>query len=281
MSARLSALSKPEPLLGTLERPHGLLEAPREADGAVLYTDILKGGVHRVEADGPPETIVPKRRGVGGQLPHADGGLVISGRTVIHTRGAEDRELLGAEGVHGWNDMTSDDSGAVYVGALRFKPFLGEAPVPGEIWRIGAKGASIAADGIDWPNGIGFSPDGSRMYASDTAHGAIRVWEGGSAEGSEFARVEAGAVDGLAVDEEGGVWVALGAAGIARFDAHGGLDGVASVPSNFVSSLCFGGPDRRDVYITTGDNLVRSPLGGAVFRARSEVPGRPVVPAVV
>jgi sugar lactone lactonase YvrE len=283
LTPRLKALSDPEPLAGTLEHPHGLVEAPRDDDaGALLYTDILQGGVYRVRGDAAPQTVVPKRRGVGGQLLHADGGLVISGRTVIHTRDAEDRELLSIEGVHGFNDMISDDAGAVYVGALRFKPFLGEKPRPTEVWRIdGDCDASVAADGIDWPNGIGFSPDGARMYVSDTAHGVVRVFEAGSTEGAEFARIAPGAVDGLAVDEDGGVWVALGDAGIARFDAQGELDGIASVPSNFVSSLCFGGPDCRNVFITTCDNLERPERGGAVFRARSEIAGRPVAPAAV
>jgi sugar lactone lactonase YvrE len=69
------------------------------------------------------------------------------------------------------------------------------------------------------------------------------------------------------VDEEGGVWVALGQpAAVARFDRRGDLDGVAHVPADFVSSLSFGGDDRRDVWITT--------VGG-LYRARSEVAGLP------
>ena len=279
----ISSLSAPQPLRGTLERAHGLLEAPRVGpDGAVHYTDILGGGAWRVEGDGEPATVVPKRRGVGGQLPHSDGGWVLSGRTVIHSRDGENRELLSVEGVQGFNDMTTGPDGSVYAGALRFHPFAGEDPVPGEVWRIDPDGSSaVAAEGIDWCNGIGLAPDGGRMYVSDTAHGVIRAFDPATGGGEVFASPGRGAVDGLAVDEEGGVWVALGDAGIARFDAGGELDGFAEVPSSFTSSLCFGGADLRDVYITTGDNRVNPDLGGAVFRARSELAGLALTPARV
>ena len=77
-----------------------------------------------------------------------------------------------------------------------------------------------------------------------------------------FAETPAGSADGLAVDTEGGVWVATGeAATVVRFTADGSLDRKLDVPGPFVSSLCFGGEDMRDVFITTGDGkLLRGPL---------------------
>jgi sugar lactone lactonase YvrE len=129
---------------------------------------------------------------------------------------------------------------------------------------------------------LALSPDGRSLYVSDTARGLVRVFADGRASpGEEFARVPHGVPDGLAVDEAGAVWVALGAGGIARFHEDGRLDGIAALPSNFVSSLCFGGPDRRDVYITTADSAARPDTGGSVFRARSEVAGLEVGQAVV
>jgi sugar lactone lactonase YvrE len=86
----------------------------------------------------------------------------------------------------------------------------------------------------------------------------------------------------LAVDRDGGVWVALGeGGGIARFLADGELDEVATLPASFVSSLCFGGPDMRDVLITTADNHVHPELGGTLLRARSRIPGLPIEPVAV
>lgn len=278
-------LSDARPLPGVTARPHGLLEAPRPtADGGVLYSDVLTGGVYRVDPGegGEPIVVLPKRRGIGGLVPHRDGGIVVTGRSVIHVAGDSQRELLELDGVTGFNDLTTDAGGNVLVGALRFRPFAGEEPVPTEVWRIaGRDRAEVAAEGIDWPNGIAFSPDGASMYVSDTARGVVRIYRGGHTTGDPFATVSRGAVDGLAVDEEGGVWVALGDGGVARFEADGTLDGVAQLPASFVSSLCFGGPDRRDVYFTTADNHVDPEAGGTVFHARSEIAGVAVPPAAV
>ena len=81
---------------------------------------------------------------------------------------------------------------------------------------------------------------------------------------------------------EGAVWIALGeGGGIARFRADGELDEVVDLPSNFVSSLSFGGADMRDVLITTADNEVHPELGGTLLRARSEVAGLAMTPVVV
>ena len=61
----------------------GLIEAPRVDDDNCLYfSDVPNGGVYRRRADGEIETVIPKRRGVGGMVFHSDGGLVVGGRTI-------------------------------------------------------------------------------------------------------------------------------------------------------------------------------------------------------
>lgn len=193
----------------TLATGYGLVEGPRAApDGSVYFADALGGGVHRWCPEGRVETVVPKRRGIGGLLLHADGGLVVSGRDVVHVRAGESRRLLAVDGVSGFNDMTADAAGRVLAGALRFRPFAGESPVPGEVWRAGAGGASQALFGdVDWPNGLGFSPDGRTLYASDYHRGhvlALAVAPDGGVSGRRvFCVSPSRQADGLAVDEAG------------------------------------------------------------------------------
>ena len=63
------------------------LEAPRaDREGGLYFSDIIAGGVFRWAPDGSVATVIPKRRGVGGLVLHADGGLVVSGRVVCHVR---------------------------------------------------------------------------------------------------------------------------------------------------------------------------------------------------
>jgi gluconolactonase len=263
---------------------YGLAEAPCAAeDGSVYFSDVLGGGVHRWSPGGDVETVIPKRRGVGGMCLHADGGVVVSGRTLVHVRDGETRELFSLDGVTGFNDLATDSGGRVHVGALRFMPFGGEDPVPGEVWRVDETDSATEILGdILWPNGIGFSPDGGTLYASDFATGDVTAYELDSGERRVLARTPSGDADGLAVDTEGGVWVALGSGGaIGRYSPAGELEDSLDVPARFVTSLCFGGQDGRDLYITTMDNAEDAARRGTLFRTRVDRAGLPAAPARV
>jgi D-xylonolactonase len=258
---------------------YSLLEGPTvDGQGGVYFSDVIKGGVYRWSPDGI-EQVVPKRRGVGGIVLHAKGGVIVTGRDVLHVRDGDSRELLSLDGVSGFNDLATAPDGSVYVGALRFHPLAGDAPVPGEIWRLAPDvDPAPVAGGVLWANGVGFSPDGGIAYGSDYARSCVLAWDvqsdGSLASPRTFAEMPAGSADGLAVDEEGAVWVAGGAAGnLVRFRPDGSVDGKLDVPASFVSSLCFGGEDMRDVYVTTGD--------GTLLRGRSDVAGVRLTPARV
>ena len=268
-----------------LQRPHGLLEGPRISEqGEAVYSDVLAGGVWGCSTDGVIREILPRRRGIGGIVAHADGGWVISGRNVVHLRpDGEQREILSGEGVCGYNDLGAAPDGALLAGVLRFRPFAGDDPRPGQLVRIDAEATvEILSEDVTWPNGIGFSPDGHTIYLSDYARGAVLSVPARGGETREFCASPRGSADGLAVDIEGGVWVALGqGGGIARFLPDGQLDAVIDLPANFVSSLSFGGADMRDVLITTADNELQPELGGTLLRARSQLAGVRLTPVVV
>jgi len=267
----------------TLASGYGLVEGPTVDDAGNLYfSDVLGGGVYRLAPDGGEvTTVVPKRRGVGGIALHADGGVVVSGRDLVHVREGATRPLFRIEGLPGWNDLCTDASGRVYAGALRFMVFDPEAePVPGECWRVDAEGrATQLYGGVLHANGIALSPTEDRIYHSDTRAGVVHVHDLIDDEAVNARRFEfdAGAPDGMAIDEAGGVWVASAGGGcVVRLTPEGGVDRRMDVPARVVTSLCFGGPDHRRLYVTTADNTDDPALRGCVLRTETDVAGAPV-----
>lgn len=86
----------------------------------------------------------------------------------------------------------------------------------------------------------------------------------------------------MALDETGALWVALGARGtVGRFRPDGRLDSELDVPARFVASLCFGGDDGRDLFVTTPDTTEDPRLDGCVFHTRVDVAGAPLLPATI
>jgi len=265
----------------TLATGYGLIEGPRvDGAGNLYFSDVTNGGVFCRRPDGTIDTVVPKRRGVGGIALHADGGLVISGKNICHVKDGATRILLAIDGVPGFNDLFTDAQGRVYTGSMRSNPFSeGGERIKGECYRIDAEGkATELYIGVSLTNGIGFSPDGRTIYHSDTALAQIQVHDldaAGRATARTPIRVDGGP-DGLAVDAEGGVWVALYQAGaVQRYLPSGKPDARIDVPAHAVTSLCFGGVDLRDLYVVSADNAVDAKLGGSVFRTRSDVAGLP------
>jgi xylono-1,5-lactonase len=259
-----------------------LAEAPVAApDGGLFFSDVFGGGVYRwSRASGEVETVIPKKRGVGGMALHADGGLVLSGRDVSHV--AEDgatRSLYADETIGGINDLTVDSDGNVVIGVLRFRPFTDEDPVPGEFLRI-ADGATVLP-GVVWTNGCAYSPDGATFYGCDYQRGLVlaadRLDDGTYGPPRTVVETPGGAADGMAVDEDGGLWVALGARGtVGRFRPDGTLDSELDVPGDFVASVCFGGADLRDLFITTLGDPASEETSGSVFLTPAPVAGTPI-----
>jgi D-xylonolactonase len=265
---------------------YGLVEGPNEdALGAIVFSDVLGGGVYRVDRGGAVTTLVPKRRGVGGIALHADGGVVCSGRDIVHVRDGVTRTLFGIPGLPGWNDLCTDAAGRVYAGALRFAVFDPNAqPVPGECYRIDKEGdAQVVYGGVLHANGIGLSPDGRTIYHSDTRAGVIFVHDldrAGNATGRRTWAMSDGQPDGLAVDALGGVWVASAGGGrVDRYRPDGRVERSLAVPARIVTSVCFAGLDRRDLVVTTADHTEQPDLRGCVLRTRVDVAGAPVSPA--
>ena len=272
----------------------GLIEGPVWDSGRGLYfSDVANGGVHLLDHAGAVSPVIPKRRGIGGMALHASDGLVVGGRDIAFVRLADGntRPLLSLDaipGATGFNDLTADGAGRIYVGSLAFRVFGGDAPKPGHLHVIDLDGTMrTLSDGVMLTNGLGFSPDGRRLYHSDSRASLVRVYDvnpdGSVSPWRKFATVDGeGVPDGLKVAIDGSIWVA---------DAHGGRvivfneDGThrqdVPVPLPMVTSLCFGGDDLRDLYIVTGSRGGPSENCGSIFRTRVDVAGLALPPARV
>lgn len=273
---------------------YGLIEGPVWDPAKGLYfSDVMGGGVFLLDRQDKVTQVVEKRRGIGGMALHAEGGLIVGGRdiTFVSLKDQTTKVLLTSDVTPeaiGFNDLTTDQAGRIYVGSLAFKVFGGDTPRPGHLHVIDLDGSvRTISDGIMLTNGLGFSPDGRRLYHSDARGGLVRVYDvkpdGSVGPWQKFVSLgENGVADGLKVAADGSVWVA---------DAHGGRVAVfgpdgkhlrdVKVPLPMVTSLCFGGDDMKDLYIVTGSRGGPSEKCGTVFRTRSDVPGLPLAPARV
>jgi len=273
---------------------YSLIEGPVwDATKGLYFSDVLGGGIYLLDRQDKISLAVPKRRGVGGMALHADGGLVAGGRDIVHVSLADHsmKVLLdqkGAGNAVGFNDLTTDAMGRCYVGSIAYAIFRGEEPRPGNLYLIDRDGSvRQVSDGILLTNGLGFSPDGRRLYHSDAGRGLVRVYDVRS-DGSldhwrAFAAMGPGSVpDGLKVAADGSVWVADAHGGrVAVFWPDGRHRGDVAVPRPMVTSLCFGGGDLRDLYVVTGSRDGPSQACGAVYRVRSDVAGLPLPAARV
>ncbi|HKD70445.1 MAG TPA: SMP-30/gluconolactonase/LRE family protein [Candidatus Binataceae bacterium] len=266
---------------------YGLVEAPRvDSQGRLLFCDNLNGGVYRRAADGSIEVLLPDRKGVGGMAFNRDGGIVMSGEDVAlwnEPTGTVRKLFGGHPGRVGkfFNDLTVDSHGSVYVGTVNGdSSTAGKQKVPpGDLYRVDPEGTStLLCEGIPASNGLGFSPDGRLLYHANSMPGQIWVQDVGADRSVRdrrlFAKIDDGWPDGLAVDAEGGIWVAVVFSScVMRFRSDGTLDRKVELPVKKVVSLVFGGADLRDLYVVTAQSRSQK---GAIYRGRSDIPGLPL-----
>jgi D-xylonolactonase len=276
----------------TLATGYELVEGPRTDEQNRLYfCDVLGGGVFRRSPSGEIEILMNDRSHVGGIALNDDGGLLVTGTSLTYReeQSGKLREIFNQwEGkpLIGLNDLTVDKHGSIWVGSFgcdvhKFD-IKNSSPPPGSLFRVDPNGeVTHLWEGIEVTNGLGFSPDGKLLYHCDSSTRAVWAYEVNSdrtvSDRQIFAKLPDGMPDGMAVDIEGGVWVAVvaGQGEIVRFKPDGTIDQRINVPARTVTSVAFGGPDMCDFYTVTANND-QLDLKGTIFRSRSEVPGLPV-----
>jgi sugar lactone lactonase YvrE len=208
-----------------------------------------------------------------------DGGLLVVHRRRLALRGPDGDfappPLAADERL---NDGAADRFGTYWVGSVQDEG-------GGHLYRVHPDGrVETTLDGIGMSNGIDWSPDGRTMYYVDTRTQRVDRLTVDPADGSVSARrpfveipPELGLPDGLAVDAEGGVWLAIwGAAEVHRFLPDGSLDAVVEVPASNSSSCAFGGAELRTLFITSAaDSSSSSTDAGGLFAVEVPVRGHP------
>ncbi|MPY91568.1 MAG: SMP-30/gluconolactonase/LRE family protein [Acidimicrobiia bacterium] len=254
--------------------------------GGLRWVDMFAGDVLTLAADGAVE-----RRNVGrvaaAVRPRRRGGAVIGVERGFVLEGADGAltplgELWADPGVR-MNDGGCDPHGRFYCGSMAYDQRSGA----GALYRLDPDGSvRVVLDGVTISNGLDWSPDGSRAYYNDTPTGRVAVLDYDEATGLTGQRpfVElppgAGGPDGLTVDREGGVWVALfGGGAVRRYTPAGVLDEVVEVPARQVTACTFGGPRLDQLFITTsrqGLGPGQGPAAGSLFVAAVGAVGLPV-----
>lgn len=184
------------------------------------------------------------------------------------------------------NDGKCDPQGRFWAGTTRM---LHDAPI-GVLFRLDADlSVHPLVDELWVSNGLDWTSDNRHMYFIDSFGGSVDVFDYEASTGAIANRRPLidvpkswGTPDGMTLDAEGYLWVAFwGASCVRRFDPDGRLDREITLPVTQVTSCAFGGPDLRDLYITSGargldaEALEREPHAGGLFRARPGVQGRP------
>ena len=188
-----------------------------------------------------------------------------------------------------FNDGKVDPNGNLWAGTMH-EPC--KEPT-GSLYRLSSDGTvRQAAAGFTCSNGLGWSPDGSTMYLTDSVVRTIWAYDcdldrGELGERRAFATLAQndGLPDGLTVDVEGGVWSAIWDGGrLIRFALDGTIDREVRLPVKRPTSCTFGGPDLKTLYITSASvdldaqTLLGGPLAGGLFALKCDVPGQKAIP---
>jgi sugar lactone lactonase YvrE len=265
---------------------HGEGPVWSETWGGLRWVDMLDGDVLSLGPEGSIErrhvddiaAIVRPRRS-GGAVLGIERGFALEDADGTITRLGD----LWAGGDVRMNEGGCDPDGRFYCGTMAYD----KRPGGGSLYRLDPDGeVTVVLEGVTISNGLDWSPDGSVAYYIDTMTFEVSLFDYDKERGLIGRRTfvefspDGGGPDGLVVDSEGGVWVALfGGSAVHRYNTAGEMDAIIDVEARQVTACTFGGPDLDRLYITTSrENLEPDddPLAGSLFIAVPGVTGLPV-----
>ncbi|WP_346620637.1 SMP-30/gluconolactonase/LRE family protein [Blastococcus montanus] len=250
--------------------------------GGLRWVDMLAGDVLALAADGSVRrehvgdvaAALRPRRG-GGAVIGVERGFALQDAdgTLVHLDPVWDDPSIRM------NDGGCDPDGRFWCGSMAYD----QRPGAASLYRLDPDGSvSRVLGDVTVSNGLDWSPDGSLAYYNDTATHRVDVFDYDRDTGLTGRRPfvtfdDDGNPDGLTVDSEGGVWVALyGSGTVHRYDASGRLDAVVEVATPQVTACTLGGPQLDQLFVTTSaEGRDDDPVAGSLFRVDVGMRGRP------
>jgi sugar lactone lactonase YvrE len=257
----------------------------------LYWVDILAPAVHVYDPATGDDQVIAVPRHIGCLALRESGGAVVALQDGFAELDLESGQVtpipgpgVGQEGVR-FNDGKCDPSGRFWAGTMAY----GQLPGAGALYCLDTeRTVRLQVPGVTCSNGLTWSLDGRRMYYIDTPTHEIAVFDYDCATGAIANRRIAVAIppaqglpDGMTIDGEGMLWVAFwGGHAVARFDPERGrcLEAIP-VPVTCPSSVCFGGPQLDELYITsasvalTPEARAAEPEAGGLFCVRPGVCG--------
>ena len=256
------------------------------------FVDIMRGHVHRFDPAAQHDVIYEIGQPVSAVAIAAKGFLVCAVRDGFVLLDPESGAVVSFADVekdqprNRMNDGYVDARGRFWAGTMS----MDGVKHAGALYCLAPDGTVTQhLAGVTTSNGIDWSADNTRMYYIDTGEPRIDVFDfdldrGVISNRRPFVSIDPaqGKPDGLIVDGEDHVWVALWrGAQVRRYAPSGELVATIALPTPLTTKPAFGGADLTDLYVTSAfiqlnaEERAASPSAGALFRLKPGVPGRP------
>ncbi len=269
-----------------------------EVRGELLWVDLDAGRFYRATADGTRVEIIASYEvqgtltAVAPMRDRGEGWIVATDQSIaVLGQDGHLRELDRPEAAHAsrvrMNDGAADFWGRFWIGSMAYDA----EPGLGSLYRHShMTGTETILRGLTISNGLGWSPDRRTMYFVDSGPSVVYVFDVDD-EGDvsnqriliQFDHESEGDPDGLCVDAEGALWIAVwGGYEVRRYTPNGELIARVSIPTGQPACCAIGGANGTTLYVTTAredmstEQLAREPNAGRLFCVDVGVTGLPL-----
>lgn len=257
---------------------------------ALWWTDITGQRLHRLDVGDGTHTVAPVDRSVGAFARRVAGGFVAAtdrGFALLEPSGdlLEVAPVEADEQATRMNDGKCDPAGRFWAGTMAYDA----RPGAGALYCLEPDLRSRRVlDAVTISNGLAWSHDATTLYYVDSPTRGIDAFDYDLGTGRidnrrRIVDVDGdGLPDGMSIDADGCLWVALWAGGeVRRYTPTGGCDARVRLPVTQVTSCAFGGASLETLFITTASEELgpaeraNQPLAGALFACAPGVTGAP------